>query len=127
MDDLNSENYILFAARYYSTLHYTTKEFNSDLKRVSYVKRLINRYLVSGKLKERLILNHIILLFNVFSDKEAVQKLLFFKLDVQCYSVLKTFLVYLNRMPNEIIIDNKTIILTQIPIDMELANILRNL
>lgn len=127
MDDLNNGNYILFAAKYYWSVHYTTKEFSSDLKRISYIKRLLRKYVSTGNISERLVLNHLILLFNVFTCPKAVQRLLFLKMDNSCYSALKTFLIYLNRMPDELIINNKKIILTGIPVDLNIAKFLREL
>lgn len=127
MDDLNSENYLLFAAKHYFPVHYSLAEFNSDLKRIIYVKRLLRKYKNDGVLLERLILNHLILLFNVFEPNIAVNKMLFFKINQDCYSSLKTFLIYLNRMPDIIEINNKKILSSDIIIDMEIAKILRNL
>lgn len=127
MDDLNSDNYVLFAATHYWSIHYTTKEFSSDLKKISYIKRLINKYLISGALSERLILNHLILLFNVFKSPSAVQKMLFLKVDYSGYAVLKTFLVYMNQMPDEVEFNNKTLILSDIPLDLNIVTILRTL
>lgn len=127
MDDLNDGNYILYAAKFYWSVHYTTKEFTADLKKISYIKRLLRKYEKTGAISERLILNHLILLFNVFTCQNAVQRLLFLKVDKSCYSSLKTFLVYLNRMPEELIINNKKEILTGIPVDLYIANLLRKL
>lgn len=128
MEDLYGENYIIFAAKYYWSIHYTTKEFISDLKRVTYIKRLILRYLKTGELQERLILNHLILLFNVFDPQISVQKMLFLKHNKKCYSALKTFLLYLNYLPNELEVNSKLkILLTEIPVDMFIADKLRNL
>ena len=127
MDILTEENFLLFAAKHYNSTHYSTAEFNSDLKRITYIKRLIKKYSKSGELAERLILNHLILLFNVFGPTIAVNQMVFFKLDVENYAALKTFLVYLNRMSDEIIINNTKIISSNIQIDMNIANILRKL
>ena len=99
-DELNEENYIFFAIKHYNNPHCTTREeFDEDLKRFKYVKKLIRKYLNSGILKHHLILNHLILLFNVFND--ATVPLLFYKIDNNCWPVLKSFLLYLNRMPEE--------------------------
>jgi hypothetical protein len=76
-------------------------EFEEDLKRIKYVKRLIRRYRITGELKERLILNHIIVLANVFGTEAAV-RMLFFKFDEEDYDILKTFLVFLNYMPKTV-------------------------
>jgi hypothetical protein len=73
-------------------------EFEEDLKRIKYVKRLIRRYRVTGEMKERLILNHLIVLSNVFGVESSV-KMLFYKLDREDYDILKTFLIFLNFMP----------------------------
>jgi hypothetical protein len=127
MDDLTESNFLLFAAKYYYSIHYCITEFNSDLKRIIYIKRLLKKYKKSGELAERLILNHLILLYNVFEPTAAVNKMLFFKLDKDCYSALKTFLVYLNRMPSEISFNNTRLISSDIPLDMEIAKILREL
>ena len=127
IDELTDQNFLLFAAKHYYSIHYSTLEFNSDLKRIIYVKRLLKKYIKSGELAERLILNHLILLFNVFEPISATNSMLFFKLDKDCYSALKTFLIYLNRMPNSIKINNKEILSNDIPIDMTIANVLRNL
>ena len=76
----------------------TTKEFEDDLNKVMYLQRLFTRYLVNDDLNEKLIINHLIVLFNLFN--EATINILFYKLDKQYWSVLITFLVYLNRMPD---------------------------
>lgn len=103
------------------------EEFENDIKIPKYIKRLINRYFSMGEIKERLILNHIILFYNVFKW-EAASRILFFKMDEDDYSVLKTFLVYLNFMPEEVkMINGKTILNTDIPICEEVAHRLRNL
>ena len=127
IDDLNSDNFILFAAKFYISPHYIEQEFFSDLKRIKYIKRLLQKYNVSGDLKERLILNHIILVYNVF-DSEACTRMLFFKTKQKDYSALKTFLVYLNYMPNVVKgVNGKTFISSDIPIDFTVANRLRDL
>ena len=127
MDDLTEENFLLFAAKHYWPVHYSIAEFNSDLKRITYIKRLLKKYRKTGILSERLILNHLILLYNVFEPTMSVNKMLFFKIHKDYYSGLKTFLVYLNRMPQEIQINNIRIISSNIPVDMEIAKILRQL
>jgi len=75
-------------------------EFEEDLKRFSYLKKLFSRYAENGDLKSRLILNHIIVLFNLFGI--VTPELLFFKIDKEYWGVLATFLVYLNKMPETI-------------------------
>lgn len=100
-DDLNEENFIMYAVKSYSSPHCIMSEFEGDIKRTKYLKRLFRRYKVTKSLKERLILNHIILLNNVFGT-EATARILFYKIDERDYDILKTFLVYLNIMPQEI-------------------------
>jgi len=97
MNDLTDDNFIMFAMKAYNSPLCVMSEFEEDLKRVKYIKRLIKRYTATGNLKERLILNHIIILGNVFSVEFAV-RMLFFKLDYIDYKILKTFLLFLNYM-----------------------------
>ena len=121
MEELTEDNFLLFAAKHYYSIHYCVSEFNSDLKRIIYIKRLLKKYKKNGELAERLILNHLILLYNVFEPTLAVNTMLFFKIHKDYYSSLKTFLVYLHRMPNEIQLNNTIIISSSIPIDMEIG------
>ena len=74
------------------------EEFEEDLKRFKYIKRLLKKYVVSGELKHHLILNHMIICFNVFG--EGAIPLLFYKIDKEYWSLIKTFLVFLNRIPD---------------------------
>lgn len=78
----------------------SVEEFDEDLKRVLYIKKLFTRYKASDDLRERLILNHLIILFNVFGD--ATNEMLFYKIDKSDWNLLATFLVFLNRMPEKI-------------------------
>jgi hypothetical protein len=97
-DDLTDENVLLYAIKAYDRPICVLSEFEADYKRVKYIKRLIGRFKQSGELKERNILNHIIIFDNVFGI-EAATRLLFFKIDETDYDILKTFLVFLNFMP----------------------------
>jgi hypothetical protein len=101
VNNLNDDNFMLYAMKAYDKPNAIVSEFEEDLKRIKYVKRLINRYKDTGELKERLILNHIIILSNVFGVEPAV-RMLFYKLDVGDYMILKTFLLFLNFMPKYI-------------------------
>ncbi len=74
------------------------EDFEEDLKRFKYIKRLLKKYVVQGELKHHLILNHLIICFNVFG--EGTVPLLFFKIEKEYWSILKTFLVFLNRIPD---------------------------
>lgn len=103
------------------------EEFYDDIKIPKYIKRLINRYLSSGELKERLILNHIIMFYNVF-EFEAATRILFFKMEPDDYSVLKTFLTYLNFMPDIVVnIKGKDIIGSDIPTCTDVVDRLREI
>ena len=97
-DELNENNYILFAIKYYENPQSVTMEdFESDLKRIRYVKRLLKRYKNTGELKTHLVLNHLIILFNVFND--AAVPLLFYNLESELWPSIKSFLIFLNRLP----------------------------
>ncbi len=110
-DELNEGNYLLFAIKFYNNPQAVTRDdFESDLKRIRYIKRLLKRYKNTGELKVHLILNHLIVLFNVFDD--ATIPLLFYHLEEDLWSPIKSFLVFLNRVPeypktklNEISVD----------------------
>jgi hypothetical protein len=101
-EKLDETNFLLYAARHYENPQcYDTIEFYDDLKRIKYIRRLFNIYQESGELKERLILNHIIILYNVFGVIPAT-RMLFFKL-FEHKEQLKPFLVFLNFMPLSVI------------------------
>ena len=97
-NELNENNYILFAIKYYENPQSVTMEdFESDLKRIRYIKRLLKRYKNTGELKTHLVLNHLIILFNVFND--AAVPLLFYNLESELWPSIKSFLIFLNRLP----------------------------
>jgi len=97
-DELNESNYILFAIKHYENPQSATKQdFDEDMKRFKYLKRLLKRYLRTNVLRTHLIINHLIILYNVFG--EATTPLLFFKLERECWSLVKTLLLYLNKYP----------------------------
>lgn len=126
-DDLNDENFTMYAVKAYNSPHCIMSEFEGDLKRTKYLKRLFRRYKVTKTLKERLILNHLILLYNVFGTEPAT-RILFFRIDEIDYDILKTFLIYLNYMPERVKgINGKDIISSDILIDMNAAEILRQI
>jgi hypothetical protein len=94
-------------------------EFEGDIKRTKYLKRLFRRYKITKTIKERLILNHIILLNNVFGS-EATARILFYKTDERDYDILKTFLSYLNLAQNVVYgINGKNVLLSEIPVRLK--------
>ena len=126
-DDLNEENFLLYAMKCYTTPNCIMSEFEGDIKRTKYLKRLFRRYKVTKSLKERLILNHIILLNNVFGP-EPTARILFYRIDERDYDILKTFLCYLKIMPEIIYgINGKNISSYDIPMDPNVAEILLNI
>ena len=114
---------MMYAVKCYNSPHCIMSEFEGDIKRTKYLKRLFRRYKVTKSLKERLILNHIILLNNVFGP-EHTARILFYKIDERDYDILKTFLAYLNIMPNEVRgINGKDIFSSDIPLNLSLIHI----
>jgi hypothetical protein len=100
-ENLTEENFLLFAMKYYTNPHCTDiTEFHDDLKRIRYIKRLFKKYEGTGILKDRLILNHLIVLYNMF-DSRAMTRMLFLKLNGYD-NYLKPFLIFLNYWPSEI-------------------------
>jgi hypothetical protein len=127
IDDLNDDNFLIYAMKCYNAPHCIMSEFESDIKRTKYLKRLFRRYKITKSLKERLILNHIILLNNVFGP-ESTARILFYKIDERDYDILKTFLAYLNIIPDMIYgIRGKNISVAEIQIDVNVAEILRQI
>jgi hypothetical protein len=99
--ELTESNLFLYAAKhYYNPRYIDAEEFEEDLKRFTYIKRLLNRYEDTGKLSERLILNHLIVVFNVFGIEPAL-KLLEFKLNVNQWTYIKPFLIFLRYIEND--------------------------
>lgn len=113
---LTEDNFLIYAIKHYDNPHCTgMNEFNDDIKRFRYLKRLFRKYKVGKGLNERLILNHLVVLYNLFGPI-ATTKMLFFKIEKRFWPQLKTFLVFLNYMPQEE---------TDIPLDSNVANTLR--
>ena len=99
--ELNHENWLFFAIQNYNNpLSVTYQDFEEDLKRFKYIKRLLRRYETTGELKTHLILNHIIILYNVFDD--AATPLLFYRIEATYWSLLKAFMLFLNRLPTKL-------------------------
>ena len=124
-DDLNDDNFLMYAIKCYTSPHCIQSEFDGDIKRTKYLKRLFRRYKITKSVKERLILNHIILLHNVFGPV-ATARILFYRIDERDYDILKTFLAYLNIMPDIIYgIRGKNIYTQDIPLETNILEILR--
>ena len=118
-DHLTEENFVLFASRHYQNRAcLDVKEFYDDLARFKYLKRLLRKYRDGAELQERLILNHIIILHNVFGI-EAAKKMIFFKMEEDLWSSLKTFMIYLNFLRNDEFVE--------IPLELNIVTALRKL
>jgi hypothetical protein len=120
-DELNEENYILFAIKYYDNPQAVTQDdFFEDLSRFKYIKKLLRKYVRSGELRVDLLINHFIIIFNVFND--AAVPLLFYKLERELWSSIKTFLLFLNRIP-----EYPKSMIDDIPIDHKCLDILNSI
>ena len=96
--ELDHETWLFFAIQNYNNPSSVTySDFEEDLKRFKYLKRLLRRYETTGELKTHLILNHVIVLYNVFDD--AATPLLFYKVEATYWSIIKAFMLFLNRLP----------------------------
>ena len=121
-DELNEKNYLMFAIKHYDNPQsVTVDDFMEDMKKFKYLKRLLKRYLKTGVLRVNLILNHLIILFNVFG--EGTVPLLMYKLGEEYYAIIKTFLLYLNRIDPQ----NTTGIFANINIDNDVLDLLNAL
>ena len=99
--ELNEKNVLLYAAKHYNNPKFSDiDDFQEDLKRFKYIKRLLNRYIETDELPERLILNHLIVIFNVFGI-EAALNILELKLEEKHWPVVKPFLIFLRYIKNE--------------------------
>jgi hypothetical protein len=121
MMDITEDNFLIFAMKSYNSPNCIMAEFESDLKRIKYIKRLIRKYRTSGEIKERLLLNHIIVLANVFGVEASV-RILFFKLPESDYPILKPFLLFVNYLPRVVLgINGKNIVTSDIHIDLDIS------
>lgn len=118
-DELTDDNFTIFATKHYNNPQcLDIAEFEEDIARFKYVKRLLRRYNQSGDLQERLILNHLIIIYNVFGI-EAANKMLFHKIEEELWPALKTFLIFLQYLP-----ENEKV---EIPLDPNIVKILRSI
>lgn len=126
MDEiLTDKNFMLYAAKWYDNPQCTdVSEFYDDLKRINYLKRLFNRYRESGEIKERLILNHLVVLYNVFGPKAT--DMLFLKLHGY-YGYLKPFILMMNLLPDVVVLENERIETKTILMDQKIVELLRKI
>ena len=123
---LTNDNFALFAAKYYDNPTCSgVEEFNEDLARIIYVKRLLRKYERTGELRDRLIMNHLITLYNVFGSKAAT-KMLFYKLEPDLHGMLKTFIVFLGYV-NDKTLSDEGIDIVRIPLDEVIITRLRSI
>ena len=123
---LSDDNFLMYCAKHYENPQcHSTEEFIEDLKRIKYIKKLITRYIENGELKERLILNHLIILCNDFGP-EHLSKILYLKMKPQ-FKYLKPFLILLNVLPKTLynIKDEKVIDTDEIIMDEKIISSLR--
>ena len=121
---LDESNFLVYAMHHYDNPQcHSIAEFEDDLKKILYLKKLLTRYKINGELRERLILNHIIVLYNIFGD--AATNMLFYKIEESNWDALITFLVYLERMPEAI--PQYGIKLSDIKLDEKIIATLRNI
>ncbi len=126
-DDLNSENFMLYAAKCYDKPNVIMSEFKEDMKRFNYLKRLFHKYRKNDEMRELLVMNHLIVVYNVFGVEPAT-RMLFYKMSKEDYSTLKTYLLYLSFMPDVIRgIKGEDIRSSDISVDMKIADVLRKI
>jgi len=126
-DNLTDDNVMMYAIKAYDKPNCIMSEFSEDMKRFNYLKRLFRRYRKHNELRERLVLNHLVVLNNVFGV-EVTTRLLFYEMSTSDYSQLKTYLLFLSCMPDVIVgIKGKNILSSSIEVDMKIANVLRTL
>ena len=127
-DDITEQNFILYAMKFYDNAQcLSEQDFYNDLKIIKYIKRLLNRYKKTGELKTRLMLNHIIMLGNVF-PVEVLTRILFLKIPEEYWIELKTFLIFLKYMPDSIdSINGRIVISSDISLNLEIAEELRKI
>jgi hypothetical protein len=126
-DDLNNDNFLIYAMKCYDRPNTIMSEFKEDMKRFNYLKRLFHKYRKNNELREQLVINHLVVLYNVFGP-EATARMLFFKMAKEDYSALKTYLLFLNIMPNVVkSIKGQDIKSSDIEVDLRIADVLRNI
>jgi len=126
-DNLTSENIMMYAMKIYDKPNCIMSEFKEDMKRFNYLKRLFRRYRKIGEIKERLVLNHLVVLYNVFGA-EALTRMLFFKMSKDDQPIVKTYLLFLSCMPDVVKgIRGQDVLSSEIPVDLKIAEVLREI
>lgn len=127
-DVLTDQNFLLYCAKHYDNVHcHSTEEFNDDVRRIKYVKKLLTRYMKTGDLQEHLILNHIVTIMNLFGVEHGI-RILFLKLGDRLH-LLKPFLVFMDILPDAVYgVGNLTPINTDgIKMDIKIVDALRSI
>lgn len=125
--NITEDNFLMYAMKAYDSPNLIMCEFEEDMRRFSYLNRLFTRYVKYGDLKERLIINHLVILNNVFGTDDVV-KMLFFKIQEEYHDVLKTFLLFLNIMKDHIYgVNGRTIISSDMGVDVTIVKVLRKI
>ncbi len=127
VESLTEKNFIIYAAKYYENINCNdTKEFYEDLERIIYIKKIFNKYKKTGEIQHRLVLNHLIILYNVF-NKDGLNRILFLRLD-KYHAILKPFLIFLNTLPEVVLnINNNNIYTKDIIMDEGIIRVLRQI
>lgn len=124
-ENLSSDNITLYAVKAYDKPNCIMSEFKEDMKRFNYVKRLLYRYREFDELRERLVLNHLVIIYNIFGPEPAT-RLLFYRIPKQDWPSLKTYLLFLSFMPEVVYgIRNENILSSDITVDLRIAETLR--
>lgn len=129
IDKVDETNFLLYAAKHYENPHcYDTIEFYEDLNRFKYIKRLLNKYEETGEVKDRLIINHLTIIYNVFGV-EAGTRLLFLKLRNYLHLV-KPFLILMGTLPDvvhKVGLEGRDIYTSEIPMEQSIVDVLRKI
>ena len=126
-ENLTDDNVMLYAIKAYDRPNCLMSEFNDDMKKFNYLKRLFQRYRKYDEMRTLLVLNHLVVIYNVFGP-EVATRLLFFKVTKDDFPVLKTYLLFLNYMPERVRgINGQDIISSNISVDMKIADALREI
>lgn len=128
LDSVDDKTLLLFAMQHYDNIHCrTVEEFEEDIGHITHLVRLLNRYHRNGSLRDKLIINHIIVLSNVFGIDAAI-KMLFCKVEKPLWSILKTFLIYLDYLPDVVHgVNGESIDTVKIPLDENAIKVLRSI